>query len=277
MMNPQDYLKADVLDIVFEGRNKAYGAYFLRKIYEKHVRNSLIIGGLAVVLGISAPLIYDKIKSQIDKANAMTVVEVNLKDIQLPEDLPPPPPPPPPKEPPPPPKATIKYVPPEVKPDAEVKEEAKVDPPPANVEVGSKTQDGTGQVAIQEAPQGQGEPAPPPPVVEEKPKEDEVFQVVEQQAEFPDGQAALFKWLSTNIKYPAVARENNIQGKVIVRFIVEKDGSINGVTVLRGANELLDKEATRVVKEMPKWKPGKQRGNAVRSYFTLPVVFKLEG
>ena len=104
-----------------------------------------------------------------------------------------------------------------------------------------------------------------------------MFQVVEQQAEFPDGQAALFKWLSQNIKYPAVARENNIQGKVILRFIVEKDGTVNGVTVLRGTNDLLDKEAVRVVKDMPKWKPGKQRGNAVRSYFTLPVVFKLEG
>ena len=275
MMNPQDYLKADVLDIVFEGRNKAYGAYFLRRIYEKHVRNSLLIGALAVLLGISAPLIYAKIKSSIDARNKPTVVEVNLQDVQLPEDLPPPPPPPPPKEPPPPPKATIKYVPPVVKEDAQVKEEAKIEPPPPDKEVSTVTQEGSNKVEVIAAPVGQAE-APPPPVVEEK-KEEEVFQVVEQQAEFPDGQAALFKWLSQNIKYPAVARENNIQGKVILRFIVEKDGSVNGVTVLRGANELLDKEAVRVVKDMPKWKPGKQRGNSVRSYFTLPVVFKLEG
>jgi periplasmic protein TonB len=275
MMNPQDYLKADVIDIVFEGRNKTYGAYQLRKIYEKHVRNSLLIGALAVVLGISAPLIYAKIKSSIEAANRPTVVEVNLQDVKLPDDLPPPPPPPPPKEPPPPPKATIKYVPPVVKEDAAVKEEAKVEPPPPDKEVSTVTQEGSNKVEVATAPVGQAE-APPPPVVEEK-KEDEVFQVVEQQAEFPDGQAALFKWLSQNIKYPAVARENNIQGKVILRFIVEKDGSVNGVTVLRGTNELLDKEAVRVVKEMPKWKAGKQRGNAVRSYFTLPVVFKLEG
>lgn len=276
MMNPQDYLKADVLDIVFEGRNKAYGAYLLRKIYEKNVRNSLIIGGLAVLLGISAPLIYAKIKSSIEGREKPTVVEVNLQDVELPKDIPPPPPPPPPKEPPPPPKATIKYVPPVVKEDKDVKEEAKIVPPPPDKEVGTKDQKGSDVVAVNQAPQGEATPAPPP-VVEEKPKDDEVFQVVEQQAEFPDGQAALFKWLSQNIKYPAVARENNIQGKVILRFIVEKDGSVNGVTVVRGTNDLLDKEAVRVVKEMPKWKPGKQRGNAVRSYFTLPVVFKLEG
>lgn len=275
-MNPQDYLKADVLDIVFEGRNKAYGAYLLRKIYEKNVRNSLIIGGLAVLLGISAPLIYAKIKSSIEGREKPTVVEVNLQDVELPKDIPPPPPPPPPKEPPPPPKATIKYVPPVVKEDKDVKEEAKIVPPPPDKEVGTKDQKGSDVVAVNQAPQGEATPAPPP-VVEEKPKEDEVFQVVEQVAEFPDGQAALFKWLSQNIKYPAVARENNIQGKVTLRFIVEKDGSVNGVTVVRGANDLLDKEAVRVVKDMPKWKPGKQRGNAVRSYFTLPVVFKLEG
>lgn len=275
MKNPQDYLKTDVIDIVFEGRNKEYGAYYLRKIYEKHVRNSLIIGALAVVIGISAPLIIEKIKDGIDAATKPTVVEVNLQDIQLPEDLPPPPPPPPPKEPPPPPKATIKYVPPVVKEDKDVVEEAKVVPPPPDLEVGTKDQKGSDVIAVQQPAQGEGEPAPPP-VVEEK-KEEEVFQVVEQQAEFPDGQAALFKWLSQNIKYPAVARENNIQGKVILRFIVEKDGTVNGVTVLRGTNDLLDKEAVRVVKDMPKWKPGKQRGNAVRSYFTLPVVFKLEG
>lgn len=275
MMNPQDYLKTDVIDIVFEGRNKAYGAYYLRKVYEKHVRNALIIGALAVIVGISAPLIYAKIKSSIDAANKPTIVEVNLQDVKLPDDLPPPPPPPPPKEPPPPPKATIKYVPPVVKEDKDVVEEAKIVPPPPDMEVGTKDQKGSDVVAIQQVAQGEAEPAPPP-VVEEK-KEEEVFQVVEQQAEFPDGQAALFKWLSQNIKYPAVARENNIQGKVILRFIVEKDGTVNGVSVLRGTNDLLDKEAVRVVKEMPKWKPGKQRGNAVRSYFTLPVVFKLEG
>jgi periplasmic protein TonB len=275
MMNPQDYLKADVIDIIFEGRNKTYGAYHLRKIYDKHVRNSLLIGAIAVFLGISAPLIYAKIKSSIADANRPTVVEVNLLDVKLPEDLPPPPPPPPPKEPPPPPKATIKYVPPVVKEDAEVKEETKVEPPPATVQVSTVTSEGSGKVEVIAAPVGKAEEAPP--VVVEPVKEDEVFTILEQQAEFPDGQAALFKWLSQNIKYPAVARENNIQGKVILRFIVEKDGTVNGVTVLRGANELLDKEAVRVVKEMPKWKAGKQRGNSVRSYFTLPVVFKLEG
>ena len=104
---------------------------------------------------------------------------------------------------------------------------------------------------------------------------DEVFQVVEQQAEFPGGGAALFKWLRENIKYPEAASLNKIEGKVIMLFVVEKDGSISGITVRRSANEDFDNEAIRVLKAMPKWTPGKQRGVDVRSYFTLPVVFKL--
>jgi TonB family protein len=99
---------------------------------------------------------------------------------------------------------------------------------------------------------------------------EEVFQVVEQQAEYTEGQAELFKWIEANIKYP----NKELQGKVIMRFIVEKDGSITNVVILRGTHTELDAEAVRVVKSFPTWKPGRHGGNAVRSYFTLPIVFK---
>lgn len=114
------------------------------------------------------------------------------------------------------------------------------------------------------------------PEPEAKPVEEEIFVAVEQPAEFPGGMAALMKWLSQNIRYPEAAQQNDIQGKVIVKFVVEKDGSIGSATVLKGVDKDLDREAIRVVKKMPKWQPGKNNGVTVRSYFNLPVTFKLQ-
>lgn len=114
------------------------------------------------------------------------------------------------------------------------------------------------------------------PEPEAKPKEEEIFVAVEQQAEFPGGQAALMKWLSNNIRYPETAQQNDVQGRVVVKFVVEKDGSIGAATIAKGVDKDLDKEALRVVKKMPKWQPGKNNGVAVRSYFNLPVTFKLQ-
>ncbi len=114
------------------------------------------------------------------------------------------------------------------------------------------------------------------PEPEVKPKEEEIFVAVEQMAEFPGGQAALMKWLSQNIRYPEAAQQNDIQGRVVVKFVVEKDGSIGQATIAKGVDKDLDREALRVVKKMPKWQPGKNNGVAVRSYFNLPVIFKLQ-
>ena len=113
------------------------------------------------------------------------------------------------------------------------------------------------------------------PVEEEE--EEVVFVVVESMPEFPGGQQALFKYLSENVKYPVIAQENGIQGRVICQFVVNKYGSIVDVEVVRsGGDPSLDKEAIRVIKSMPKWKPGKQRGKAVRVKYTVPVNFKLQ-
>ena len=112
----------------------------------------------------------------------------------------------------------------------------------------------------------------------EPPKEEEskVFDVVEEQPSFPGGQGALMQWLSDNIKYPVIAAENGIQGRVIVQFVVSKTGSISNVNVVRGVDPSLDKEAVRVVKAMPNWTPGKQNGTTVNVRYTLPVTFKLQ-
>ena len=119
--------------------------------------------------------------------------------------------------------------------------------------------------------------AAPVEAPEEEEEEEVIFVVVESMPEFPGGQQALFKFLSENVKYPVIAQENGIQGRVICQFVVNKDGSIVDVEVVRsGGDPSLDKEAVRVIKSMPKWKPGKQRGKAVRVKYTVPVNFKLQ-
>lgn len=111
--------------------------------------------------------------------------------------------------------------------------------------------------------------------VEPEPEEDEIFMVVEEQPEFPGGTAALMEYLRKNIKYPAICRENNIQGRVLIQFIVNRDGTVVDPEVVRSVDPHLDREAMRVISNMPKWKPGLQRGKPVRVKFTVPVNFKL--
>ena len=155
-------------------------------------------------------------------------------------------------------------------------------PPPAvqEVEVLNVVEDNveteTIEVTTEETEQEVVIAAPVEAPVEEE-EEEVVFVVVESMPEFPGGQQALFKYLSENVKYPVIAQENGIQGRVICQFVVNKDGSIVDVEVVRsGGDASLDKEAIRVIKSMPKWKPGKQRGKAVRVKYTVPVNFKLQ-
>ena len=115
----------------------------------------------------------------------------------------------------------------------------------------------------------------PVEVEEEEVDEQQIFQVVEENPEFPGGMKECMKFLSNNIKYPQISQENGVQGRVIVQFVVNADGTIVDPVVVRGVDPYLDKEALRVIKLMPKWKPGKQRGKAVRVRYTQPVLFRL--
>jgi protein TonB len=173
-------------------------------------------------------------------------------------------------------KSSVKFTAPEIKKDEEVKPEEEL----KSQEDLSKTNTAIGAFDVKGNDEAAGEVLKAKEVIAqpEPPKEEEakVFDVVEQMPSFPGGPSALFEYLSKNIKYPVVAEENGIQGRVIVTFVVEKDGSITDVRVVKSVDPSLDKEAQRVVKSMPKWIPGKQNGAPVRVKYTVPVTFRLQ-
>lgn len=144
------------------------------------------------------------------------------------------------------------------------------------VEEKIETSESTTEAISGPVAQVSGPVATGPVVTEEASDEGEIFQVVEQMPEFPGGMQALMAYLSKNIKYPSVAQDNGIQGRVFVSFVVNKDGSIVDPEVIKSVDAALDKEAMRVIKAMPKWNPGKQRGKPVRVKYTVPVLFRLQ-
>jgi protein TonB len=173
-------------------------------------------------------------------------------------------------------KSSVAFTVPEIKKDNEVKEEQEMksqeELQETNTAIGAFNVEGNDETAgeVLKAKEVIAEPEPP------KVEETKVFDVVEQMPSFPGGQGALMSWLGSNIKYPVVAEENGVQGRVVCTFVVERDGSITDVKVVRGVDPSLDKEAVRVLKAMPKWIPGKQNGSAVRVKYTVPVTFRLQ-
>lgn len=261
-------------DVIFEHRNKAYGAYLLRQKYSNHIKKAALVGTSLFLLLVSSPLIADKVKSNRTELDNTLVTIAELPKTEKPPVEPPKPKLP---EPPPPPKQikTIAFMPPKVM-DNPLEE-----PPMPKMEeitaaVSTKTQDG-----VDEKLPPVVEPIAPPievvePKTEVKEKVDEtVHIIVEQQPEFENGVKAMYDFLSKNIVYPAVARENGIEGTVFVGFVVSKDGSIRDVQVKRGIGGGCNDEAIRVIQSMPRWKPGKQNGKPVNVAYTIPVKFKL--
>ena len=279
-MSKIDLLDQKWIDLVFEGKNEAYGAYALRQDTSKRnffAMMALIIGLIAIVATF---LIVNVASEAIARAQAEHETEVTLEQIE--EEV-------------------------EEEQDDEeivyeleeleqlVAEETVMnsekftayemeDDAPDQV---TKTQDEVAQsdVAIGAIDYDQGSDEAEhvlkvnekvvdevPPAVEET----KVFDVVEQMPQYKGGDQALMDYLNKSIKYPVIAEENGIQGRVVCTFVVERDGSITDVKVVRSVDPSLDKEAVRVLKAMPKWIPGKQNGSAVRVKFTLPVTFKLQ-
>lgn len=275
MENKSYWQKKSIDDLVFEGRNKTYGAYLLRRVYDKHMARAMISGIIFFILAMSTPHIIRMIKGILPETeNELLSREVTLAEPP-PIDPNKPEPPPPPKVEPPPLKDQIKFVPPVVKKDEEVLEE---EAPPDiaaldTLEIANKTEKGD---TLLGKDMSLTEEEPAVVAVLEEPKEEEPFSYVEQMPTFPDGQEAMYKFIYDRIKYPAIARENGISGQVIVQFVVSKDGDIKNAKVMRGIGGGCNEEALRVVNEMPRWKPGKHNGRAVPVTFTLPIKFVLQ-
>ena len=265
-------------DLVFEGKNKEYGAYVLRRDTGKRNVKALVwvLIGIAAIFAIA----YANLAIQnAMKQNAAIETDVELSKLaqkkeakverkepvkveveqKVVEKV----------------KSSVKFTAPEIKKDDEVKPEDEI----KSQDDLSKTNTAIGTFDVKGNDEAEGEVLKAKEVVvDEKPKEEEtkVFDVVEQMPSFPGGDAELMKFLHDHMKYPAVAEENGIQGRVICTFVVERDGSITDVKVIKSVDPSLDKEAIRVLKSMPKWIPGKQNGSAVRVKYTVPVTFRLQ-
>ena len=272
-----DLIDNSWVDLVFEGKNQSYGAYQLRKnTGSRNVKAMLIMLAIGIAIAafvaikgvvenamksdvaieadVELAKLAEKKEAKVEKKEEPKIEKVEVEKV----------------------KSSVKFVPPVIKKDSEVKPEEEL----KSQEELNKTNTAIGAFDVKGNDEAAGEVLKAKEVIAqpEPPKEEEtkVFDVVEQMPSFPGGPSALMQFLSSNIKYPVVAEENGVQGRVVCTFVVEKDGSITDVRVIKSVDPSLDKEAMRVVKSMPKWIPGKQNGSAVRVKYTVPVTFRLQ-
>ena len=275
MTNDINLTSQEWLDIIFEGKNKDYGAYTLRSGSPKrHAVAFIVVAAAAVLTFLAASLIntYNQNKQKEKITDVVQMSDISMKNAEVPKEniekryeAPPPvefi--------------STIKFTAPVIKKDELVKEEnevksqneiteSKVAISVADVK-GTNEETGVDIATLQENK-----------VIVASEEPEKIFEVVEQPPSYPGGDAALMEYLNNNISYPTIAQELNIQGKVTCSFVVGKDGSIQDVRVERSVDGSLDKEAVRVIKSMPRWIPGRQGGNAVKVKYYLPVTFRLQ-
>lgn len=255
-----DLIKDQWLEIVFEGRNKVYGAYELRKTNQKTTVRALIIGSVLFGLAIAMPLIINMIPdSQDDTSLDTKITTVKLPPKEKPKENIPPPPPPPPKV------DQVKFVKPVVAKADEVVEE-----PPKIVEIkdkkiGDETIKGDPDAELTVEPVGNG----PADIVDDN----NIYSTagIEVKPDFPGGLAKFYKFIGNNYRTP---EEEGLSGNVFVTFVVEKDGSLTDIKVVRDIGFGTGKEAIRVLKSCPKWNPGEQNGKKVRVLYSLPITIQ---
>ena len=271
------------VEMVFAGKNKEYGAYQLRKGTSGRNIKALLILVIAAALvgGFLAWKVIEQKQAEEQQAymEAMQLAELQKQAKKEEKKKEPVKPKVEPKKEIPVARETQKFTAPVIKKDELVKEENQVkqmDKLDEKVAVGTENKEGTKDRLAEAVRSDIAVAAPPPPPAPKPEVSNKVFDVVEEMPHFPGGAAALQAFLSSNTKYPVVAQENGVQGRVIVSFVVERDGSITDVRVVRSVDPSLDREASRVVRSMPRWSPGKQNGSAVRVKYTVPVVFRLQ-
>jgi len=246
-------------DIVFANRNKEYGAYDLRRKYSRTMTISMAIGLVIVLLAVIIPYIKAKNIAQIKARDANEIIAQMANDINQEEAAPPPPPPPPPPSEQ---QTVVKYVAPVIVDSVKPEDKSQL------MTADDVSETVTDQQVVEVVEQVKEE------VEYEAPAE--VFVVVEEMPSFPGGDTELFKFIYDNIKYPELAKENNVQGKVILRFCVTYKGTVDQVSVVRSVDPSLDEEAVRVIKLLPLWKPGKQGGKPVNVWYSVPISFQLK-
>ncbi len=266
-------LSADILDIVFEGRNKQYGAYELRKTYNSRIKKALsITGGLILLIFVGS--IFANFLGK-NKSDQIEVLDTQMAEIKK-NDVPLPPPPPPPKAPPPPEINQIKFTPPKIVKDEEVKADEKIEEIKEDQVISTKTVESENKVAIVQAPvEDKGSQ------VVEAPKsndEDKIFTKVENEAAFPGGEAAWRRYLEKNLNASTPVDNGAPEGtyQVIVRFIVSKDGSISDVQAESKHGYGMEDEAVKIIKKGPKWTPALQNGRNVNAYRRQPITFVVQ-
>lgn len=260
--NWSDPLNSERNELVFENRNKSYGAYIIRKSYSNTLMIATLGACLLLFTSISPFLTHSSKSSnkEVVLANEQIVISQDLKE-ELPE---------PPVEPIVPERKpqveTTKFIETEMV-DEQVNNEIKTQSELQDTKVGTVDQKGDDNIIIPEEHDSKFN-------VVEEPKQ-EPFIVVEEMPTFQGGDGAMMKWIQSQVRYPEYEKEADISGKVFVRFVIQSDGSVDNVKVVRGVSKGLDKEAIRVISSMPKWIPGKQGGHAVPVYFNLPISFVL--
>ena len=271
------------VEMVFAGKNKEYGAYQLRKGTSGRNIKALLILVIAAALvgGFLAWKVIEQKQAEEQQAymEAMELAKLQQQAKKEEKKKEPVKPKIEPKKEIPVARETQKFTAPVIKKDELVKEENQVkqmDKLDDKVAVGTENKEGVKDRTVEAVRNDIATVAPPPPPAPKPEVATKVFDVVEEMPSFPGGQGALMQYLASNIKYPVVAQENGVQGRVIVSFVVERDGSISDVKVARSVDPSLDREAQRVVKSMPRWSPGKQNGSTVRVKYTVPVVFRLQ-
>jgi protein TonB len=259
-----DIIKNQWLDIVFEGRNKVYGAYELRKSNRKTTFKALVLGAILFSLAVAAPLIISLLPKagdeEMDRDIKITTIKLPPKKEEPKKDLPPPPPPPPKVD-------QVKFVKPVVAKAEEVTEEPPKIAEIKDKKIGAETIKGDPDAVLSVAPVGTG----PSKVVEEV--DNQIYNTagIEVKPEFPGGMDKFYSYVGKNYRAP---EEEGLKGKVYVTFVVEKDGSLTDIKVLRDIGYGTGKEAIRVLTKCPRWNPGEQNGKKVRVLYSLPITIQ---
>jgi protein TonB len=271
-MEANKILNADILDIIFEGKNKSYGAYELRKTYNSRLTKALIYTASLLLL-IFLGSVFANIVNKNQKSETLDVKDIEMAQTRKDEPPPPPPPPPPPTPPPPPEVNQVKFTPPKIVKDEEVKPDEKIEEIKEDQVISTKTVESDNKVAIVQAPvEDKGSQ------VVETPKEDDenkVFNKVEVEASFPGGDAAWARYLHNNLDSNTPIENGAPEGTytVIVRFIVSRDGSISDVVAETKMGYGMEAEAVKIIKKGPSWKPALQNGRNVNAYRRQPITF----